>query len=173
MRSARLLATGFVVFQRRPVGFGDRGLCPNQAGSRATRNTLMADELVHRRFVFAGRQRCCEDRFFSLAGHRGASCSNRSPITDPQAHLAQFRMLLRFSPGIAGCDVAPPCRRFLPPGLLRELAAAAQDEHPASFRFVRYSRHTALAQRDQPTACLRLEHDVLIYIAAKYVYNIL
>ena len=39
--------------------------------------------------------------------------------------------------GIACCDVAPRCRRFIPSRLLREPAAAAGHEHPASFRFVR------------------------------------
>src|SRR5215467_1770430 len=46
-------------------------------------------------------------------------------------------MLRRFSPGIAGCEVAPRCRCFLLSQLLRELVAMAGDEHPARFRFVR------------------------------------
>src|SRR5271166_35923 len=58
-------------------------------------------------------------------------------ITVPPASSAQFRMLLRFSPGIAGRNVAPPCRHFFPPGRLRELVAASRDEHAGSFRFVR------------------------------------
>jgi hypothetical protein len=53
-------------------------------------------------------------------------------------------MLLRFSPGIAGRNVVSPCRRFPPAGVLRELAAAAPDEHAGSFRFVRMGNSLVL-----------------------------
>lgn len=112
-------------------------MCANQAGGRATCNASIANECGHRRFVFAGRQRYRENRPFTLAGHGRASPSNLLPITVPSAYSAQFRILPRFFPRIAGRNVVPPCRRFLPAGLLRELVAASRDEHAESFRFVR------------------------------------
>ena len=108
VRAARLLAAGFVVFERRPVGRRHRGLRPHQAGGRATRHAPIADELGHRRFIFAGRHRHSEDWLFTLADHGEASRSNRWPISVPPAYSAQFRMLPRFLPGIADRDVAPP-----------------------------------------------------------------
>jgi uncharacterized damage-inducible protein DinB len=169
VRSARLLASGLVVLQSRPVGGRNRGLGTSQAGGRTARDALVADKRVHRRFIVAGRRRCSDYRFYSLAGHGEAPPSNRLPITVPSACSTQFRMLLRFSAGIAGCDIAPPCRLFLPPGLLRELAAAGQDEHPASFRFVRDSSGIvtpAAAARSTDRVHTSRTY-VFIYISAK------
>ena len=110
---------------------------PDHTGGRATRNAPIADECGHRRFIIAGRQGWREDRLFALAGHRGGSCSSHFHITVPLAYSAQFRILPRFFPRIAGRNVVPPCRRFLPAGLLRELVAASRDQPAERFRFVR------------------------------------
>src|SRR4029077_11226658 len=72
-------------------------------------------------------------------------------------------MRLRAFPAIAGGEVAPRGRRFVSPRLLREPAAAAPNEHRASFRFVRI-RDTGRRGESNRTCAS-------IYISAKYVYN--